>query len=139
MKTISLCAYKCFNATCTSAWWEMSFVLLGCMESSDNSVADGECGATAQPCPSLFPPQKLPNADTHWYFTALALVRLSKSQDAFSLQTHDDKQEEKNAIFFFNVQPCVTASTERVMDVKTTCLQTKNCNEIIFTLGKRGN
>lgn len=40
--------------------------------------------------------------------------------------------------FFFNVQPCVTASTERVMDVKTTCLQTKNCNEIIFTLGKRG-
>lgn len=83
-KTISLRACKCFNATCTPAWWEMSFVLLGCMESSDNSVAGGECGATAEPCPSPFPPQKLPDADTHWYFTAYALVQLSKSQDAFS-------------------------------------------------------
>lgn len=91
VKTISLCACKCFNATCTPAWWEINFVLLGCMESSGNSVAGGERGATAKPCPSLFPPQKLPDADTHWYFTAHAPAQPSKCQDAFFLQTHDDK------------------------------------------------
>lgn len=74
---------------CAPARWEPGFVLLGCMQSSAEPVAGGECGATggswepagppAQPCPSLFPPRKLPGADVHMYFTAHAPAQLGKS------------------------------------------------------------
>jgi len=70
-------------------------VLLGCTESSAESVTGSERGAAggswepaglpAQPCPTFFPPQKLP--DIHVDFAAHAPVHLGKSQDAFSFCT----------------------------------------------------
>lgn len=80
-----------------------------------------------------------PKAPRCWHPLVLHCLCTSaakqKSGCNLFLQTHGDKQVEKNGNFIRLAQPCVTTSTKGVMDVEAICLQTKNCHEIFLLWG----
>lgn len=98
----------------------------------------GACWPPAQPCPSPFPPRKLPGVCWYPHVPCRSCTSASgqRSGCILLLQAHVDKQEEKPRILYDSAALCNDTHQRNNGHEDYLSAETKICLTIIFALGK---